>query len=157
MRFSHRNSNRITTQGRRQSKTLKLSTNIDQKSLETEFLIAVCRPTGDEWQSKTVFLAIFDPRSSIVKSVFDCRFPDADDNNLTYHSPDYDELVSILRTESEISIDWFFFNQMKANPDKFQAVAIVTKNSQKSQVFKVGNVDIITEDVVKLLGVDIDF
>ena len=29
--------------------------------------------TGDKKQSKTLFLAIFDPRSSIVKSVFDCR------------------------------------------------------------------------------------
>ena len=30
-------------------------------------------PTGDNWQSKTLFLAILYPRSSIVKSVFDCR------------------------------------------------------------------------------------
>ena len=25
------------------------------------FLIAICRPTGDKWQSKTLFLSIFDP------------------------------------------------------------------------------------------------
>ena len=37
---------------------LILSTNVDQKSLETEFSIAICRPTGDKWQSKTLFLAI---------------------------------------------------------------------------------------------------
>ena len=61
------------TPGRRQSKTSILPTNVDQKSLETEFLIAICRPIGDKCQSKTLFLAIFDPRSSIVKSVFDCR------------------------------------------------------------------------------------
>ena len=30
-------------------------------------------PTGDKLQSKILFLAIYDPRSSIVKSVFDCR------------------------------------------------------------------------------------
>ena len=52
---------------------LILLTNVDKKSLETEFLIAICRPTGDKWQSKTLYLAIFDPRSSIVKSVYDCR------------------------------------------------------------------------------------
>ena len=52
-----------------------ISTNVDQKSLETEFSIAICRPTGDKWQSKTLFLANFDPRSSIAKSVFDCRLP----------------------------------------------------------------------------------
>ena len=31
------------------------------------------RLTGDKWQSKTLFLANFDPRSSIVQSVFDGR------------------------------------------------------------------------------------
>ena len=49
-----------------------LSRNIDKKSLETEFLIAICRPAGDKWKSKTLFVAIFDPRLSIVKSAFDC-------------------------------------------------------------------------------------
>ena len=37
------------------------------------FSIAVCRQTGYKWQSKTLFLVIFDPRSSIVKDVFDCH------------------------------------------------------------------------------------
>ena len=52
---------------------LILSTNVDLKSLDTEFLIAICRLNGDKWQSKTLFLAIFYPHSSIVKSVLDCR------------------------------------------------------------------------------------
>ena len=33
---------------RRQSKTLILSMNVDQNWSETEFLIAICRPTGDK-------------------------------------------------------------------------------------------------------------
>ena len=66
------------TSGRRQSKTLILATNVDQKSLETEFSIVICRPTGDKWQSKTMFISIFDPLSSSVKSVFDCRLPGVD-------------------------------------------------------------------------------
>ena len=53
-----------------------LSRNVDQRSLETEFLIAICRHTGDKWQPKTLFLSIFDPRLSIVDSVLDCRLPD---------------------------------------------------------------------------------
>ena len=57
----------------RQSKMLIPSTNVDKKLSETEFSIAVCRPTGDKWQLKTLFLAVLDPRSPIVKSVFDCR------------------------------------------------------------------------------------
>ena len=63
------------TLGRRQSKTLILSTDVDQKSLETEFSIAICRQSENKWQSKTLFPAIYDPRSSIFKSVFDCRLP----------------------------------------------------------------------------------
>ena len=36
------------------------------KIVKTEF---------SKWQSKTLLIAIFDPRSSIVKSVFDCCLP----------------------------------------------------------------------------------
>ena len=55
-----------------QSKMLIISTNVDKKSLETEFLIAVCCPTGNKWLSKTLFLWILDLRLMIVKSIFDC-------------------------------------------------------------------------------------
>ena len=65
----------VNTPGRWQSKTPILLRNIDQKSLETEISIAICRHTGDKWQSKTLFLSFFDPRSSIVDSVFKCRLP----------------------------------------------------------------------------------
>ena len=61
------------TLDRRQSKMLILSTNVDQKSSVTDVLIVICRPTGDKWQSKTLFLAFFDPHSSSVKSIFDCH------------------------------------------------------------------------------------
>ena len=64
-----------TTLGRRQSKTSIISANVDQKSLETEFSSAICRPTGDKSQSRTLFLTIFNPRSSIVESIFDCHLP----------------------------------------------------------------------------------
>ena len=52
----------MNTPDRGQSKTLILSTDVDQKLLETQFFIAICRPTGDKWQSKTVssdFLSAF--------------------------------------------------------------------------------------------------
>ena len=61
------------TPDRRQSKMLILSTNVDKKSLETEFLIAICRLAGDKWQSKTLFLGVFYPPSSIVKRILNCR------------------------------------------------------------------------------------
>ena len=43
---------------------------VDQKSFEIKFLISICCPTGNKWQAKTLFLAFFDPCSSIVKSLF---------------------------------------------------------------------------------------
>ena len=65
----------LTTPGSWQSKTSILLANLDKKLLETEFLIAICCPTGNKWQSNTQFLATFDPHSSIVKSIFDCCLP----------------------------------------------------------------------------------
>ena len=51
------------TPGRRQSKTPIPMRNVDQKSIETVFSIAIYPHTGDKWQSKTLFLAIFYPLS----------------------------------------------------------------------------------------------
>ena len=88
------------TPDRRQSKTLILSTNVDQNLLETEFLIAICRPTGNKWQPKTLFLAIFDPRSSIVKSVFDCRL-----SGVSIRSPHEKNSRCARRLKPQIVID----------------------------------------------------
>ena len=49
----------------------------------------------------------------------------------------------------------FSFNCMQANPDKLQAIAVDKKTFEK--VFCFGSVNITCEEVVKLLGVDIDF
>ena len=47
-------------------KRYQQSTNAEHKSIETVFSIPFCRECGDKWQSKTLFLTIFDLRSSIV-------------------------------------------------------------------------------------------
>ena len=46
-----------------------------RSKIETVFSIPICRPTGDKWQSKTLFLPIYDPNLSIVDYFFDCRLP----------------------------------------------------------------------------------
>ena len=51
------------------------STNVDQKSLETAFSIAICRQSGDKWQSKTLFLSIFDLRSPMVLTFLIATYP----------------------------------------------------------------------------------
>ena len=62
-----------------------------------------------------------------------------------------------LQQEGKILIDWFSFNCMQANPGKFQAIAVGKKTFEKSPVFSFDTVNITCEEVVKLLGVDIDF
>ena len=47
-------------------KRYQQSTNADQKLTETVFSIPICCQCGDKWQSQTLFLLIFDLRSSIV-------------------------------------------------------------------------------------------
>ena len=51
------------------------SANADRKSLETVFPIAICRQSGDKWQSKTLFLLIFELRSSIVSTCSIVAYP----------------------------------------------------------------------------------
>ena len=41
-------------------------TNVNQKSLETVFSIAICRQSGNKWQTKTLFIKIFYLHSSKV-------------------------------------------------------------------------------------------
>ena len=66
-------------------------------------------------------------------------------------------ITSVIEEESQIIIDWFSFNCMKAKPDKFQAIAVGKRTHDKFPVFKLGDANIPCEEVVKLLGVNIDF
>jgi hypothetical protein len=38
------------------------------------------------------------------------------DNTLSFHAPNFDEVVNVLQQESNILINWFHFNCMQANP-----------------------------------------
>ena len=64
------------TPDRRQSKTFST---IDERgsknAIETVFSIAICRLSGDKWQSKTLFLTSFDLRSSIVLTFLITAYP----------------------------------------------------------------------------------
>ena len=64
---------RKVTPGRRQSKTPILSRNVDQKSLETEFSIAICCQLMAI--ENTVSIDFFYLCLAIVDSIFDCRQP----------------------------------------------------------------------------------
>jgi hypothetical protein len=52
---------------------------------------------------------------------------------LSYGHPDFNVLTSVLESESNVLINWFKFNKMQANPDKFQVLA-VKMPSQRAEV-----------------------
>ena len=56
-----------------------------------------------------------------------------EDNTLSFHSANYNFLISTLQSESEIFITWFHFNYMKVNPEKFQAIAVGQKKKKKKK------------------------
>ena len=75
----------------------------------------------------------------------------------SFHSPDFDEILRVLQSEGKFFIDWFCFNCMQANPNKFQAIAVGKRTHEKSPTFNCGSINITCNEVVKLLGIDIDF
>ena len=81
----------------------------------------------------------------------------ADDNTLSHSGNNLEGLVKILENESTILINWFGDNQMKANPDKFQAIAIGKKTKNGDIKFNLDGNEIKCEEEVKLLGVTIDY
>ena len=66
---------------RRQSETLILSMNVDRSSLKTEFSIV-----GRQMTIENTVSSDFDPRSSIVKGVFDCNLSGVIQSNEISHS-----------------------------------------------------------------------
>ena len=69
---------------------------VDQKLLETEFLIAICR----KWQAKAQFLGNLDLHSLTVKSVFDCRLPGVRMVNKPQQNVNWNDLnfrISLIR------------------------------------------------------------
>jgi hypothetical protein len=60
-----------------------------------------------------------------------------------------------LEKDSLALIEWFSCNQMKANPDKLQALAIGKKSMDKHIVLDLAGNQIKCEKEVKLIGVTI--
>ena len=76
---------------------------------------------------------------------------------LSFRFPDFEDFLRVLQCEGTIMIDWFSFNCMQANLNKFQAIAAGKRTHEKSPSLKFGSIVIKCDEVVKLLGIDIDF
>ena len=62
-----------------------------------------------------------------------------------------------LEAEGMALVDWFAANQMEANPDKCQGIAVGKKAYTLKPTFNILGADIECTDDVKLLGVTIDY
>ena len=72
---------------------------------------------------------------------------------MSFSTPDLDKLIQILQPERQILLNWFYVN----SPDKFQVIAVGMKTFSKNLVLKISNSEIECVEMVKLLGVDIDY
>ena len=63
----------------------------------------------------------------------------------------------MVETETELVIQWFDFNLMHANPEKFQAILLGKRDRDGCEVFTVHGITIKCEDSAKLLGVTFDY
>ena len=54
-------------------------------------------------------------------------------------------------------LEWFGFNCMQANPDKWQAIVVGEKTFKISPSFNIRNSTITCDETVRLLDIDIDF
>ena len=82
----------------------------------------------------------------------------ADDNTVSAADRVLSKLIANLAEDSLMLIRWFADNHMKANPDKFQAIAVDKRTKDDKITFNtcIDNNIIHCEDHVKLLGVTID-
>ena len=79
----------------------------------------------------------------------------ADDETLYVVNSDLDYLVRCLSDDTQICVDWFMSNGMKANPGKFQA--IVSHRSLNPKItFRISESNLSSQESVTLLGVKID-
>ena len=81
----------------------------------------------------------------------------SDDNNLSTHSRDANEVVKCLEGESDKAIQWFTENHMIVNPGKFKAILIKKDGSDTTgtQLF-INNKYVHSSSEVTLLELTID-
>ena len=79
-----------------------------------------------------------------------------DDNSIANTADSLENLITNLRNDSKISIDWFNANGMEANPSKFQFLVSARQSPGRVEIKITQDVHIISEPFVKVLGIYID-
>ena len=81
----------------------------------------------------------------------------ADDNSMSYSSTTLQNVLSNLRIDCKIAIDWFEENGMKANPNKFQFMILSPNATDDIELKLDRNTILSSERSIKALGVTIDY
>ena len=71
--------------------------------------------------------------------------------------PDLSQTKAVGEAESENIIQWFAFNNMQANPEKFNAMVLERRAYDGCKSFRVTDTDISCEVSMILLGVTVDY
>ena len=81
----------------------------------------------------------------------------ADNNTISAVSQTISDLIHSLTVKSNLAVDWFHWNSMIVNPDKFKAI-VLTKARQDTSGISISLRDhcITSEESVSLLGIIID-
>ena len=80
----------------------------------------------------------------------------ADDNTLSCSHSDLSVLKTQLEDGMNIALKWFYKNQMKANPSKFQFIVFKNRTTDDDIELAISNEVMKPVSVVKLLGITID-
>ena len=81
----------------------------------------------------------------------------ADDNTISYAHQQLETVKYILQNQAQEASIWFRNNSMHANIDKFQCIFLAPGNKQcEPQTLKINDIEITSEKIVKLLGINID-
>ena len=67
------------------------------------------------------------------------------------------DVITLLESTSNIAVNWFTNNKMVVNPEKFQAnIQNKTESGLTSKSLGIGNQQMKTASLVKLLGIQLD-
>ena len=80
----------------------------------------------------------------------------ADDNTLSFAHHNVDTVIHTLQQDCSSLLHWFQENQMKVNPDKFQAISFGKRGNGVVTDFTCGMTQVRCEDSVVLLGIELD-
>ena len=80
----------------------------------------------------------------------------ADDNTLSYAHHNAETVIHTLQQDCSSLLHWFQENQMKVNPDKFQAISFGKRGNGVITDFKCDTTQVKCEDPVVLLGIELD-